>query len=119
MQDNDMSNLPTIQLEPDKKHKPSRKLQLTLSIVFPSLILIVVSVLTFMPALPTSLIALGGKTIRLSRKPTPTPIPKPFDPNVGAVLPNHRIVAFYAIPGAEVTGPAFDLSTQMLQDLQS
>jgi hypothetical protein len=50
---------------------------------------------------------------------TPTPTPKPFDPNVGAILPTHRIVAFYAIPGAEATGPAYQLTTGMLSDLRA
>src|SRR5579883_2687001 len=47
------------------------------------------------------------------------PTPTPFDPNVGAVLPTHRVVAFYAIPNAEVTGPAYHLTTGMLADLQA
>jgi hypothetical protein len=49
--------------------------------------------------------------------PTATPIP-PFNPSVGAVLPTHRVVAFYAVPGAEPTGPAYELSDSMLQQLQ-
>ena len=48
---------------------------------------------------------------------TPTPTPKPFDPNVGAVLPSHRVVAFYAVPGAEPTGPAYVLSEDMYNQL--
>jgi hypothetical protein len=48
--------------------------------------------------------------------PTPTP---PFNPNVGAVLPTHRIVAFYGIPGAEPAGPAYQLNATMLQHLQT
>jgi hypothetical protein len=126
MQNNDISNLPTIQLGPDKKPKPSRRLQLTLSIVFLGLILIVISVLIFIPALPDALTASAGRAMGPGLNPTPTrvlptptPTPKPFDPNVGAVLPAHRIVAFYAIPGAEVTGPAFELTDQMLQNLQN
>lgn len=47
----------------------------------------------------------------------PTATPKPFDPSVNAPLPNNRIVAFYGIPGAEVAGPAFETSPQMLTDL--
>ncbi len=50
---------------------------------------------------------------------TPTPTPKPFDPNVGAVLPTHRVVAFYAIPGAEATGPAYQLTSTMLSNLRA
>lgn len=48
--------------------------------------------------------------------PTPTPTPI-FDPNVGAVLPSHRVVAFYAVPGAEPTGPAYELSEDMYNQL--
>lgn len=44
---------------------------------------------------------------------------KPFDPNEGAVLPTHRVVAFYAIPNAEATGPAYQLSSAMLKQLQT
>lgn len=47
--------------------------------------------------------------------PTPTPI---FDPSVGAVLPTHRVVAFYGIPDAEPAGPAYELSDAMLKQLQ-
>jgi hypothetical protein len=48
-------------------------------------------------------------------KPTPTP----FDPSVGAVLPTHRVVAFYGIPGVEAPGPAFELTRDMLTHLQA
>jgi len=50
---------------------------------------------------------------------TPTPTTPPFDPNVGAILPDHRIVAFYAVPGAAVTGPAYVLSASMLARLRT
>lgn len=46
-------------------------------------------------------------------------IVKPFDPNVGAILPTHRIVAYYGIPNAEVTGPAYELNAAMLARLQA
>jgi hypothetical protein len=49
----------------------------------------------------------------------PTPTPTPFDPNSGAVLPTHRVVAFYAIPNAEATGPAYELTSSMLNKLQA
>jgi hypothetical protein len=48
--------------------------------------------------------------------PTPTPTPI-FDPNVGAILPSHRVVAFYAVPGAEATGPAYVLNEDMYNQL--
>ncbi len=50
---------------------------------------------------------------------TPTMLPKPnFNPNFGAVLPNHRIVAFYAVPDAEPTGPAYIINDDMLNHLR-
>ena len=48
--------------------------------------------------------------------PTPTPTPA-FNPSVGAILPSHRVIAFYAVPGAEPTGPAYELSDGMLNQL--
>ncbi len=50
---------------------------------------------------------------------TPSPTPTPFDPNVGAALPNNRIVAFYGIPGAPVAGPAYAPTSAMLTQLQA
>jgi hypothetical protein len=47
------------------------------------------------------------------------PIPTPtFDPNQGAVLPTHRVVAFYAVPYAEPTGPAYEPTDAMLAALR-
>ena len=60
----------------------------------------------------------GQVLAKATATPTPTPTPTPFDPNVGAVLPTHRIVAFYGIPNAEATGPAFELTQGMLANLQ-
>lgn len=50
---------------------------------------------------------------------TATATPKPFDPNEGALLPENRVVAFYGEYGAEVTGPAYQLSDAMLAQLQA
>jgi hypothetical protein len=41
-----------------------------------------------------------------------------YDPNLGAVLPKHRVVAFYGIPGAEPTGPAYTIDGDMLNHLR-
>jgi len=49
----------------------------------------------------------------------PTPTPTPFDPDIGAVLPEHRVVAFYAVPNAEPTGPAYQLTPEMLSNLKA
>lgn len=51
--------------------------------------------------------------------PIPKPTPIPFNPDIGAVLPAHRVVAFYAIPNAEATGPAYELNSAMLKALQA
>ncbi len=61
----------------------------------------------------------AASTPRPTPTPTipPTPTPTPFDPNVGAILPTHRVVAFYAVPGAEPTGPAYALSEDMYNQL--
>jgi hypothetical protein len=48
-----------------------------------------------------------------------TPSAQPFDPDAGTVLPAHRVVAFYAIPGAQATGPAYRLDAEMLQNLRT
>ena len=53
------------------------------------------------------------------RQAKPIATQKPFDPNVGAVLPTHRVVAFYAVPNAEATGPAYQLSATMLSNLRA
>lgn len=46
---------------------------------------------------------------------TPTALPSPrFDPDAGAALPQNRVVAFYAVPGAAATGPAHELTDAML-----
>src|SRR6185312_510880 len=51
--------------------------------------------------------------------PKPSAPPKPFDPSIDASLPTHRVVAFYAVPGAPATGPAYTLSTSMLSRLRA
>jgi hypothetical protein len=48
----------------------------------------------------------------------PEATPTPFNPSIGAVLPTHRVVAFYAVPGAEATGPAYELTPNMLNNLK-
>ena len=53
-------------------------------------------------------------------RPAPAPAPAPyaaFDPAEGAILPNHRIVAFYGIPRARRAGPAYEPTDDMLAKL--
>jgi hypothetical protein len=47
------------------------------------------------------------------------PVPVAFDPTVGAILPEHRVVAFYGVPGAAATGPAYQLTMAMLNRLRA
>ncbi len=56
---------------------------------------------------------LTGRVVASSPTPTPT-----FDPALGAVLPTYRIVAFYAVPFAEPTGPAYEPTDNMLATLK-
>lgn len=88
------------------------------------LVLIGVTAAVFYPLFLQARLLDGQQSARhtvIARKPTstPTPTPTPFDPDIGAVLPIHRVVAFYAVPGAEPTGPAFELSSSMLHNLQT
>jgi hypothetical protein len=57
------------------------------------------------------------KLIKVISTPLPTVTPA-FSPSDGAVLPTHRIVAFYAVPGAEPTGPAYVVNDDMLNQLR-
>jgi hypothetical protein len=59
--------------------------------------------------------ATGGASQHLGRAPAPAS----FDPSTGAVLPTHRVVAFYAVPGAQRTGPAYTIGTPMLAKLRA
>lgn len=55
-----------------------------------------------------------------SAAPSPAaPIAKPWSADDGAVLPSRRIVAFYAVPGADITGPAATISNSMLDRLKA
>jgi hypothetical protein len=59
-------------------------------------------------------------TAGASAKPsTAVTAPAAFDPAVGAILPTHRVVAFYAVPGASATGPAYTLSSSLLTRLKN
>lgn len=54
-----------------------------------------------------------------SATPAPTQAPVVFDPDKGAILPTHRIVAYYAVPNAPATGPAYRPTMAMLTRLRS
>lgn len=93
------------------KNHPRRKyLIITCTIVSILLIATVVGLFS-KPLLGFSLYGPAGRAS--------TPTPRAFDPNVGAVLPTHRIVAYYGIPNAEPTGPAYQLDASMLEKLRA
>jgi hypothetical protein len=86
-------------------------------------IMIVPAVLALvMIVLITSYVMNGDAgTTRTASAPisTPTASPSPlFNPDAGAALPQNRVVAFYAVPGAAVTGPAHELTDAMLARLK-
>ena len=86
-----------------------------------SVVLIVVGVTMVRASLVTSASAISTPipTPRRTAPSIPMPTPTPtFDPSVGASLPSHRVIAFYAVPGAEPTGPAYELSDTMLTQLK-
>jgi hypothetical protein len=65
-------------------------------------------------------------TVVANRPPSKAPalagprvVPQVFDPARDAVLPHHRVVAFYAVPGAAATGPAWTLDAAMLDRLRA
>jgi hypothetical protein len=61
--------------------------------------------------------ALASHTAKIASQPAPPPAP--FDPNAGAILPTDRVVAYYAVPGAPATGPAYQPTTAMLNRLRA
>lgn len=83
-------------------------------------LIIIVGAIIIVPALKTRFMASAPTSAsRTSAIPTYPPIPTPvFDPSEGAVLPTHRVVAFYAVPYAEPTGPAYEPTAAMLAALK-
>ncbi|WP_432837470.1 hypothetical protein [Dactylosporangium sp. CA-092794] len=57
---------------------------------------------------------------RAQATPTAAPVKAEpvFDPSAGAALPTSRVVAYYAVPGAAATGPAYRLGADMLARLK-
>jgi hypothetical protein len=80
--------------------------------------LALIAVLTSVAIISSPFVEHGAQVVIPTSTPTITPSPTPFDPNVGAPLPNNRVVAYYGIPGAEPSGPAFELTTAMLARLK-
>lgn len=103
-----------------ERHKKIDTLSLLVTSLLVSVLLVSTLLVVLYPLLVRSLIAHrqipAGRVLKM---PTPRPTPIPFNPDVGAVLPAHRVVAFYAIPNAEATGPAYVLTSSMLAALRS
>ncbi len=103
-----------------KSQKRRQRITLTVTSVLLtiSVVLISIGVLMIRASLVnntlTSSTPIPKPTATTAPIPTPTPA---FDPSVNAVLPAHRVIAFYAVPGAEPTGPAYELSDAMLNQL--
>ena len=106
---------------PQKPRRVSRNPRRHLAIVFllsMSLIIIVSATIIVSALKIRSMAPIPTLTPRAVATSTPTPIPTPvFDPSQGAVLPTHRVVAFYAVPYAEPTGPAYQPTDTMLAAL--
>jgi hypothetical protein len=122
---NEISMAPTRKLSyRSGGRKRSRKLPLFLGFLVLGILIVGTVEIVFYPffaQLQASNRPHAMKHVVIAPTPTmiPTPTPKPFNPNVGAILPTHRVVAFYAIPGAEATGPAYQLTATMLSKLRT
>jgi hypothetical protein len=105
---------------PQKWPEKKRRRSLHITFLVMSVLLACTLLTIFYPLLVQSLAGHRQKPAHHAHttlKPTLTPTP--FDPNLGAVLPTHRVVAFYAIPNAATTGPAYKLTSSMLSALQA
>ena len=107
---------------PQKPRRVSHHRRRLLVIVFllSMSLIIIVSTTLLVPVLKTrSVVPNPTLTPRAVATSTPTPTPTPiFDPDQGAVLPTHRVVAFYAVPFAEPTGPGYEPTDTMLAALR-
>jgi len=107
-----------------RQKSPNRRKTVTLTIISALLTIAVVLIIVGVTMVRASLVAGASASSTATSKPTamatsaPTPTPTPiFNPDVGAILPSHRVIAFYAVPGAQATGPAYQLSDAMLNQL--
>ncbi|HEX6481091.1 MAG TPA: hypothetical protein VF043_19805 [Ktedonobacteraceae bacterium] len=107
---------------PQKPRRVSRhpRRPLVIVLLLSMCLIVIVSATIIVPALKTrSMVPVPTVAPRAAATSIPTPTPTPvFDPNQGAVLPTHRVVAFYAVPFAEPTGPAYEPTDAMLAALR-
>ena len=94
-----------------------RRWKLTFVFLLSLMLMVSVSAIIIVPALKLNSEAHSTTLIGRAVASTPTPTPT-FDPDQGAVLPTHRVVAFYAVPYAEPTGPAYEPTDSMLAALK-
>lgn len=117
-----VEDLPTQRLGGPQRAR-TRRLPIGATLAIAGLLLIGVLAVLFRPLLTQTLSWIShnpsSRELVTLQRAKPTPTPKPFDPNVGAILPTHRVVAFYAIPNAEATGPAYELTSSMLNNLRA
>jgi len=92
-------------------HNHSLKRNWLIFSIFLILSALLVIEMLFSPASPVHPAKKGATAL----KATPAPI---FDPNIGAILPTNRVIAFYGVPHAEPTGPAFEIDNVMLAKLK-
>lgn len=115
-----ISEIPTQKLRALRKpRRRKRRFPLVTTVLVTGVLLTGILLVIFYPLLARSLEIHQQRTARHAfAPPKPKATTVPFNPNLGAVLPTQRVVAFYAIPNAEVTGPAYRLSSSMLKALR-
>lgn len=101
-----------------KSQKVPRRYGVIVLAAILSLVVIILSTLIFVPLWQATQRPAMPTTQRDVDILVSSPVPPPFDSGANAILPTHRIIAFYGIPGAAPTGPAYELSSTMLKDLQ-
>lgn len=94
-----------------------RRWKLTFVLLLSLILIVSVSAIFIVPAFKLNSEAPSTALIGRAVASTPTPTPT-FDPTLGAVLPTHRVVAYYAVPFAEPTGPAYEPTDSMLAALK-
>lgn len=115
-----VSTLPPRQLPPIPPHRrrPSRRVLIAVGVAG-GLAALGVVLAIWVPNSKSPALASQQTSRGTAVQAAPKPTPVVFDPNVGAILPTHRVVAYYAVPGAPATGPAYVPSTAMLRRLRA
>jgi hypothetical protein len=104
-------------VDKQREHKKRGFFQNRDRVIGSVLLLIGIALLGISGATAVSPLTTQVRPVSHPHQPGITPTPT-FNPNFGAVLPNHRVVAFYAVPNAEPTGPAHTIDDNMLNHLR-